>query len=110
MKWEAKLIVHQKESRIGVYFEKNSQLIERIKKLDGARWSQSKKVWHLPDTPENRERFKIIVQQQQVPSAEGIVHLKKFEQWLRSKRYSENTIKTYKDALKSFWLFIFKNQ
>lgn len=105
MKWEAKLIVHRKESRIGVYFEKNSQLIERIKKLDGARWSQSKKVWHLPDTPENRERFKINVPQQQVPTAEGIVHLERFEQWLRSKRYSENTIKTYKDALKSFLVF-----
>ena len=85
--------------------KKNSQLIERIKKLDGARWSQSKKVWHLPDTPENRERFKISVVQQQIPSAEGIIHLEKFEQWLQSKRYSTNTIKTYKEALKSFLVF-----
>lgn len=103
--WEAKLIMHQKESRIGVYFEKDLALIERIKKLEGARWSQSKKVWHLPDTAENRLRFKINVLQQQVPSTEGILHLEKFEQWLRSKRYSENTIKTYKDALKSFLVF-----
>lgn len=105
MKWVAQLIRHNKESRIGVYFEKEVQLIERIKRIDGARWSQSKKVWHLPDTPENRLRFKINVPQQHVPSAEGIVHLEKFEQWLRSKRYSESTIRTYKDALKSFLIF-----
>jgi hypothetical protein len=28
--------VHQKISRISIYFEKNRELIERIKKLDGA--------------------------------------------------------------------------
>lgn len=105
MKWEAKIIVHQKISRIGIYFEKNKELIERIKKLDGARWSRSKNIWHLPDTAENRLRFKIIIPQQHVPSTEGIEHLKKFEQWLTSKRYSPNTIKTYKEALKSFLVF-----
>jgi len=41
MNWEAKIITHKKEKRIAIYFEKNADLIARIKKLDGSRWSQS---------------------------------------------------------------------
>jgi integrase/recombinase XerD len=32
MNWEAKIITHKKEKRIAVYFEKNAELIARIKK------------------------------------------------------------------------------
>jgi len=59
MNWEAKLIKHKGESRIAVYFEKNAEWIARIKKLEGVRWSQTLKAWHLPDTEENRIRFKL---------------------------------------------------
>jgi integrase/recombinase XerD len=53
MTWAAKLIKHNSENRIAVYFEKNQDLIARIKQIEGARWSQQKTVWHLPDTVEN---------------------------------------------------------
>lgn len=105
MDWKVKLIKHLGEPRIAVYFEKNTELIARIKKIDGAKWSQSKRVWHIPDTEENRLRFKIELFSNSQPSAEGIQHLEKFNQWLSSKRYSPNTIKTYGDALKSFLVF-----
>ncbi len=62
-------------------------------------------VWHLPDTEENRIRFKILLHFQTVPSAEGILQIEKFKQWLLSKRYSPSTIKTYSEALKSFLIF-----
>lgn len=58
-KWEAKLIKHQNLNRIAIYFEKNESLIGIVKKIKGARWSQSLKVWHLPDVLENRKRFKL---------------------------------------------------
>jgi integrase/recombinase XerD len=105
MTWAAKLIKHKNENRIAVYFEKNKDLIVRIKQIDGARWSQQKTVWHIPDTIENRERFKIEPLANSLPSAEGIVQIEKFKQWLRSKRYSESTITTYSEALKSFLIF-----
>ena len=70
--------------------------------LVGARWSGSKKFWHLPDTPENRERFKIDCPSPKVLSTEGIEKIAKFSRWLASKRCSPNTIKTYTEALKSF--------
>ena len=105
MKWESKLIKHKGIVRIAIVFEKNAELIARVKLIDGSRWSQSMSVWHIPDTEENRIRFKIPLQHQTVPSEEGIASIEKFKQWLLSKRYSPSTIKTYSEALKSFLIF-----
>ena len=103
MNWSSKLIHHKKEMRIAVYFEKNVQLIERIRQFEGAKWSQSLKVWHLPDNENNRIHFKIELPP--TVSEEAIAQIQKFAHWLNSKRYSPNTIKTYTEALKSFLLF-----
>lgn len=105
MKWSAKIIKHNRENRIAVYFEKDVDLIARIKKIGGARWSQTLMAWHIPDTEENRIRFKIIPLSHTIPSEEAIVQIEKFQQWMRSKRYSESTITTYCEALKSFLVF-----
>ncbi|NEW80505.1 MAG: tyrosine-type recombinase/integrase [Gelidibacter sp.] len=105
MIWEAKIIKHKGENRIAVYFEKNAEWIASIKQIEGARWSQSLKAWHLPDTEENRVRFKIKPASHSLPSPEGIEQIQKFTQWLISKRYSSSTIKTYTEALKSFLVF-----
>ena len=105
MKWESKLIKHNGIVRIALVFEKDAELIARVKLIEGSRWSQSMGVWHLPDTEENRIRFKIPLHQQTVPSEEGIASIEKFKQWLLSKRYSPSTIKTYSEALKSFLIF-----
>lgn len=83
MKWEAKLIKHKSEIRIGVQFEKNDELIRRIKLLADARWSRSLNVWHLPNTDENRMRFKIPYFEM---DEEKIKKIKSFEYWLISKR------------------------
>ncbi|CAM4184615.1 MULTISPECIES: site-specific integrase [Flavobacterium] len=103
MNWKAELITYKGEKRIAVIFAKNARLIARIKTFDGARWSASKKYWHLPDTIDNRIRFKIS--SPLLPSMEGIQQLEQFKHWLQSKRYSENTIKTYSEALQSFLTF-----
>ena len=105
MEWNAKLIKHHNLNRIGVEFEKEKELIRRIKLIADARWSAQKKLWHIPDTIENRERFKIIQKEDTLPSADGVEQIKKFVQWLSSKRYSQNTIKTYSEALRSFFIF-----
>ena len=105
MKWEANIITYKKEKRIAVYFEKNAELIVRIKRLSGSRWSQTLGVWHLLDTVENRTRFHLVPLSYSFPSEEGIEQIKKYIQWLSSKRYSPNTIKTYSEALKSFLIF-----
>lgn len=105
MNWSSELIHHRNEMRIAVYFEKNAQLIERIKQFEGAAWSQTRKVWHVPDNTSNRIHFKIPEAHLSLPSEEGIASIKKFDYWLASKRYSPSTIKTYTEALKSFLIF-----
>ncbi len=102
MNWSAKIISHNGEKRIAIYFEKNYDLITRIKKVEGARWSQSKSVWHIPCSLENQIRFNLVVN---LPSKEGLEQIEKFKKWLISKRYSPNTIKTYNEALRSFLTF-----
>ena len=105
MNWSAKIISHNGEKRIAVYFEKNQELIERIKRLEGSRWSHKMKVWHLPDTEIYRKQFRITPSEIKLINQEGIDAITKFTFWLRSKRYSEKTILTYCDALKSFLTF-----
>lgn len=103
MNYSAKLIKHRGENRISVAFAHDKELIERFKKLEGAKWSATLKTWHLPDTNEYRKRFKIpletklpvLVQQQ----------IEKFVKWLRSKRYSGSTIKTYTESIRVFLQF-----
>ncbi|GGF23417.1 tyrosine-type recombinase/integrase [Flavobacterium limi] len=63
------------------------------------------KVWHLPDNEQNRIHFKIPAAYLSLPSKEGILAIQKFSNWLTSRRYSPNTVKTYTEALKSFLVF-----
>lgn len=105
MNWSAQITTHKGSKRIAVYFEKNAELIARIKEIEGARWSQTLMAWHLPDTEENRVRFNLRPHSHSLPSVDGIAQIEKFKQWLRSKRYSESTLTTYSEALKSFLVF-----
>lgn len=105
MNYKAKTILHKGVSRIAVFFEKNTTLIARIKTFEDARWSASKKYWHLPDTVANRLHFKLPLAHTSVPNAEGIASIDTFKRYLLSKRYSPNTIETYGEALKSFLTF-----
>lgn len=103
MKWKAAIINYKKKTQIAVYFENNIEWNDRIKKLTGARWSQTVKAWVLPDTNENRKRFKL-----NMPFNEQtlVIHQQQkehFARWLQSKRYSSSTIKTYCEALQVFF-------
>jgi integrase/recombinase XerD len=60
-------------------------------------------AWHLPDTIENRIRFRLF--ENVIPNSNALIEIEKFKQHLQSKRYSPNTVKTYIEALKSFLVF-----
>jgi integrase/recombinase XerD len=105
MEWSAKLIEHNNENRIAIYFEKNKELNERIKKLVGVKWSNTLKAWHVPDNDVYRTKFGIEIK---TPSyylptnelGEKILH---FSDWLKQKRYSPNTINSYNKVLLVFF-------
>lgn len=103
MNWRAEPIKHRGENRIAVYFEKNAEWIARIKKLENVKWSATLKAWHLPDNDENRKRFKLDPTLNL--SEEQALKIAEFIRWLKSKRYSESTIKTYSEAIKTFLLY-----
>ncbi len=99
MELRVEIVEHKGESRIAVYFKKDPKIIERFKTLPDARWSKTLKCWHVPDTLENRKRFKITQAEDSNIINEQV---ERFKKWLLSKRYSENTIKTYTEALSVF--------
>lgn len=109
MELECKIIKYKNESRIAVVFEKNDALNKRIKVIDGCKWSSSLGYWHLPDTKENRIRFKIETAEQQQLNTSKEEKIELFKRWLKSKRYSDNTLKTYSECLKTF-LFYFEEK
>ena len=112
--WEAKLINHNSQSRIGVSFDKDPALILRIKQIIGVKWSQSLKVWHLPDTPENRIRFKLIPKTigKTALSKINLVNQQAYQNYidlLNLKAYSPNTIRTYTAEFAQL-LYLIKNK
>ena len=84
MNWTAKKIMHHGQKRIAIYFKSTPEVVERIKKLEGIAWSSTKNLWHVPDTPENRDRFNIALLKE-LPFEQS-AKIEKFRQWLRSKR------------------------
>ena len=108
MNWSAKIIKRNHEQRIAVSFNKEATLIAWVKTFPGARWSQTHAYWHLPDNDENRKQLGIPTLAELSPNEDGLRGLENFKRWLRSKRYSENTIVVYLDATKS--LLVFFNQ
>lgn len=89
MEWKAELITHRQKKRIAVWFSKEPALITRIRKLTDARWSATLKVWHLPDTSENRLRFKISTAS--ALNLDKIDQIEQFRVYLQVKRYSDST-------------------
>ncbi len=109
MELECKIIKYKNESRIALVFEKNDELYKCITVIDGCKWSNSLGYWHLPDTKVNRIRFKIETAEQQQLNTIKEEKIEWFKRWLKSKRYSDNTLKTYAESLKIF-LFYFEEK
>ena len=109
-----KLIVHNKQKRILVSFAYDVQLTERMKKVKDARWSQTLKGWHIPDTAENRKKCKLepaqelIIVQKQIStiiprlSANNKRQLQLYLEQLSLKKYSSSTIQTYRNEFLQF--------
>lgn len=100
--YAARLIIHKTENRIAVSFDKKAELINRFKKLAGARWSASLKTWHLPDTKEYRRQFGLSPFENEILSEDNIAKVAYFKRWLLGNRYSDNTIKTYLEVVYIF--------
>jgi len=118
--------------RLFLEFRYDAELIALTKTIEGAAWSQSRKCWHIPfaqGTTEALEQLfsgKAVIENTlaeipkkttheiseknnvpgknepgEVTEATGM-KLKQFTEWLRSRRYSESTVKTYTESISTF--------
>lgn len=94
--------IHDGKNRIALKFKYNAAHVACVKKLQGVKWSQTHKCWHVPDTETYRKQFKLKSDIAALVNTEHQHNKEQFTRWLKSKRYSDNTIKTYCDALLVF--------
>ncbi len=114
-------IVHEKERRIALRFPYDTELIAVARAL-GARWSNQRKVWHLPNGSDTLKtvfaaykgkawvdysalkrtprKEKPPVEQQAMPEVPAA-----FLGKLQRRQYSGNTIKVYTNHLRQFMAF-----
>ncbi len=123
---------HRQKDCIAVKFKYEPAIFNLLKKIEGGRWSNTHKAWLL-DHDQNTvdkvckllnegntitfknelnksEKLKTHNELQACHTLanlneEAKLKLKEFESWMRSKRYSDSTIDTYTDALRTFLRF-----
>jgi integrase/recombinase XerD len=114
--------LHMGVRRIKLSFEYDSELVKRVKALYDCRWSASMGCWHLPYNDASIEeigRMKVELGLS-VPNYEHLQEERKvryfdkwlfgekgqavrmFQQFMRTQRYSQKTIKTYIEAIRTF--------
>ena len=118
---------HRNQARLKVDFDYNPALIALVKQVDGATWSRSIKAWLVPDTEEAINRIKELFTSntleflnninenhfQTLSEPDGQVennieieeYIKQFISWLKYRRYSPSTIKTYSEVVRTFLKF-----
>ena len=93
----------QEQAVIFIRFEYNAQLIERVKKLTGAKWNAAHKAWYVRDTVFYREKFGLLPKP--IVGKAALLHLQPVNQapllrlveTLQLKAYSLNTINSYRN-------------
>lgn len=114
---------HKGEEVVLLQFPYDNALGNEARKIKNIRWSRSLKSWYAPYSIAVLNEIKTIFElvsiidasllkekvkafnadpKNKVLSKDALLKIEKFKDWMRSKRYSESTIATYTDALKTF--------
>lgn len=121
--------IHRGEEVVLIQFPYDNKLGDEARKIKNIRWSKSLKVWYAPYSIAVLNEIKTIFDsisiidasvlkaklravhanpKNNVLSKDAILKIEKFKYWMRSKRYSESTIGTYTDALRTFLKYFHK--
>jgi site-specific recombinase XerD len=98
---------HDEKEVILIKFPYEKKLIERVKKLVGVKWSNTKKAWYVLDTQQYRQKFgleeKVIGKDAILKIAEiNQANFQRFVETLQLKSYSRSTLKTYSTEFASY--------
>ncbi|MFN8285099.1 MAG: tyrosine-type recombinase/integrase [Chitinophagales bacterium] len=104
---------HGGKNVILIKFPYDKQLVERVKKLVGVKWSNTKKAWYVLDTQQYRQKFGLPEKQlgKEVLLKIHPVNQQAFTdliEILQLKSYSQSTIKTYRNEFAQL-LYILKD-
>jgi integrase/recombinase XerD len=117
------LMEHQGQELLRIKIPWNPRLIREVKKIPDIRWSPNQRAWLSPyqdalipyvkellameafvEDGGLQEKLRQKAESRAYESAHGNA-IRQFEDWMISKRYSDNTRKTYVEALKVFLKF-----
>jgi integrase/recombinase XerD len=127
-------LVHREKPRVFLHFKNDTEASALVKNHLMAEWSATKKAWHIPYEEKVFEKvcdvfykyqvrvfMKNTYEEKQEParkesvsrpgnalpelSEEGRLKIQEFNTWLKWRRYSDNTISSYTEALKLFLRF-----
>lgn len=115
--------LHKGKEVVLLQFSYDTALGDEVRKIKNVRWSQTLKSWYAPYSIAALNEIKIIFEsvsiidasllkekvkafnadpKNKVLNTDALQKIEKFKDWMRSKRYSESTVGTYTDALKTF--------
>jgi integrase/recombinase XerD len=119
-----KHLKHRNDDQIGLYFQYNSQLISHVKAIEGMRWSQSNRCWYIRNNPDNLRKIfsslrgHAVIEKGDFFGNKPTDRLSKtttksvaqasnqipdeYQNLLKRRRYSENTIKIYQHYFYQF--------
>lgn len=102
---------HRGKKVIFILFGYDKKLVEQVKKLVGASWSQSKKCWYVLDNKEHRDKFGLkqreLTPKQELKISQGNQQaLKRYKDTLVLKGYSPKTIQTYTNEFASLLVIL----
>ena len=115
----------QGQTVVSIQFPHNAQANRVVRDIDGCKWSKTLQSWYIPNDQQSISDAILALsaigfvdyralrhtnqgQPATAPDNEGETghHLLAFKQFLTSRRYSANTIKTYSEALSVFMRFM----
>ena len=119
---------HDKDS-LFIKFPYNKELMKIVRNIEGATWSKTHKAWHVLYNKKNLESVRSVFEGIAELKYNGItpkdtckkeedndfdyygivvVNVTKFKEYLKHRRYSSSTIKTYSESLKRFLEYLKK--
>ncbi len=112
-----KKVLHRKEVQLVLYFQYNQSLIDKIKKIPGFKWSKTLRGWYILYTNDNiavfnkefsKEEYDLkyhdsiyqkielkVTRKPRKISEENKNILRGYVKYLKGRKYSESTVKTY---------------
>lgn len=113
-------VLHRGDKRVKLIFDFDATIMNILDTIDDARWSRTMNCWHVPFDESCIDKLRSVFEGKArlvdmtnegnskkllPPNDDHIKHFNRFKQFLKNRRYSEQTIKTYTQRIFDFLSF-----